>query len=78
MRRVAQQVTIDRRQINDDRRRVFGAGHDLIAFVCECEDDACARTVALSAGDFDRRRPGPLLDAVHDGYSKNATTARIA
>jgi hypothetical protein len=77
MRRVAQQVTIDRRQINDDRRRVFGADHDLIAFVCECDDDACGRTVPLSAGDYDRARGGAILATAHD-YSKNATTARIA
>jgi hypothetical protein len=69
-------MTIDRRQINDDRRRLFGAGHDLIAFVCECDDETCARTVPLSAGDYDRARPGAILEAGH--YSKNATTARIA
>jgi hypothetical protein len=80
MRRVAAQVTIDRRQINDDRRRVFGAA-DLIAFVCECGDDGCARTVPLSAGAYEQARatpPGLILDATHVDYSKNATTARIA
>jgi hypothetical protein len=48
-------VTIDRRQINDDRRRVFGTA-ELIAFVCECADEACARTVQLSPLDFEALR----------------------
>jgi hypothetical protein len=72
-------VTIEhRRQINDDRRRQFD-DRALIAFVCECADDACTTTVPLSAVDYDARRaasPGLILGAGH--YSKNATAARIA
>jgi hypothetical protein len=51
-------VTVDRRQINDDRRRVFGDARELIAFVCECDDEQCARTVPLGPADFDRIRAG--------------------
>jgi hypothetical protein len=70
-------VTIDdRRQINDDRRRKFD-DRALIAFVCECADEACTTTVPLSARDYDGlRAAGPILGAGH--YSKNATAARIA
>lgn len=73
-------MTIDRRQINDDRRRQFGDDRELIAFVCECADDGCGRTVPLSPGDFELARSAgtAILDPLHESYSKNATTARIA
>jgi hypothetical protein len=61
-------VKIDRRQINDDRRRVFGSNRELVAYVCECEDDDCARTVALSADEYERLRATPsgaILAAEH-------------
>ena len=61
-------MKIDRRRINDDRRRVFGENRDLIAFVCECADDDCNRTVPLGPADYETRRasePGLVLAPEH-------------
>lgn len=52
---------------NAFRARVFGG--DLsrpIAFVCECGDPACSRTVILTVDEYHRRRPGLL---VHDEHA---------
>lgn len=58
----------DRRQINDYRLHLFGREVERpIAFVCECEDPVCARTVVLSALAFEelRKRGEPLLFPGH-------------
>jgi hypothetical protein len=47
-----------RREVNDDRRQLFGENGRLIVFVCECEGDHCRDSVLLSAEDFDAIRPG--------------------
>lgn len=56
----------ERMSANAYRARVFGteAGR-LIAFVCECEDPGCRRTVALTLDEYRRARPGLLLHAEH-------------
>jgi len=46
-----------RREVNDNRRELFGANGRLIVFVCECEADGCRDSVLLSADDFDAIRP---------------------
>jgi hypothetical protein len=59
----------DRRQSsNAFRATVFGADDRtrLIAFVCECGQDGCSRTVALTAEEYARRRPGLILHESHD------------
>ncbi len=57
----------ERRRINDDRQRLFGRGDRarLIAFVCECGDPDCHRTVLLSVSEYDARRPAPILAGGH-------------
>jgi len=51
---------------NAFRARVFGDDRARpIAFVCECGDPACSRTVILSVDEYHRRRPGLL---VHDEH----------
>lgn len=64
---VAQAGDDRRRELNDDRRRLF-AGSATIAFLCECADRDCYATVALSPDEFDRARQTPphlLLAADH-------------
>jgi len=61
-------VIPDRDQINDYRLRVFGRERQRpIAFVCECDDAACRRTVVLSALAFEdlRRQRKPILFQGH-------------
>ena len=58
----------DRPKLNDYRRLVFGTNHyRKIAFVCECDDEACARTVVLNSLEFDdlRRLEKPVLFHAH-------------
>ena len=47
----------DRRQVNDSRLDLFGQDVERpIAFVCECEDTSCARTVVLTGLAFNDLR----------------------
>ena len=58
----------DRRQINDSRLSLFGHGKGrLIAFVCECADAACRRTVTLTAAEGSelRQQGKPILFRGH-------------
>jgi hypothetical protein len=56
-----------RRQVNDYRRRAFGTDPDrVIAFVCECGDVTCSRTVQLTAREYTERRALPLLHQTHE------------
>jgi hypothetical protein len=54
-----------RRASNDGRRHLFGSTQALVAFVCECERDACYQTVKLSAAEFDETRPANLIAVSH-------------
>jgi len=48
------------------RARVFGADRaGPIAFVCECGDPDCCRTVILTVDEYNQRRPGLLI---HDDH----------
>jgi len=61
-------VLIDRRQANDFRLRIFGgAGERPIAFICECDDAACSRTVVLARAAYEdlRTQRKPILCAGH-------------
>jgi hypothetical protein len=58
----------DRREFNDYRVLIFGTDeHRPIAFVCECDDEGCARTVVLSRPAYEdlRRQGKPILFHAH-------------
>lgn len=58
----------DRRHINEFRSRTFGPQDDrLIAFVCECTDVGCHRTVELTRVMYDDllRQGKPILCNAH-------------
>jgi len=55
-----------RRALNADRRRRFGEPGRLIAFVCECGDPTCRRTVVLTPEEYDANRLGPILHSEHE------------
>jgi hypothetical protein len=47
-------TTVDRRTVNDYRRRAFGkAPTKEVAFVCECADVDCRRAVLLTVAEYD-------------------------
>jgi len=54
-----------REQLNDDRRRRFGSPGRTLALLCECGASDCHRTVLLSAEDYDRIRPAPIVHPDH-------------
>jgi hypothetical protein len=61
-------MSIDRREVNDFRLRTFGREHErMIAFICECADSNCHRTVALTRATYDdlRRQGKPVLFPSH-------------
>lgn len=55
----------DRQRLNADRRRRFGTDGRTLALLCECGDPDCGRAVLLTAEEYDRRRPGPILHPEH-------------
>jgi hypothetical protein len=65
-----------RQEANDLRIRQFGSA-ERIAFICECADEGCRRTVVLSPGVFfSRREQGELiLFAGHEPLAHAPTTA---
>ena len=42
--------------MNDHRRRLFKEADGKIAFLCECEDDTCMRSVLVGPRRFDELR----------------------
>lgn len=56
-----------RRRYNEHRRRLFRDVDRQIAFLCECDDDTCTRSVLLTPQLFDelREKQGTL---VHPGH----------
>ena len=60
-------MTIDRRQANDFRQQRFGGDGGLIAFICECADSGCTRTVGLTRAEAEelRRRGDGILAPGH-------------
>ena len=58
----------DRRQLNDYRLLIFGSDkHRPIAFVCECDNEGCGRSVVLTRLDYEelRRQGKPILFHAH-------------
>ena len=57
-----------RRRLNDDRLRLFGRANRTIAFVCECADPGCSKTVLLGEQEYDARRrvQGLILHESHE------------
>jgi hypothetical protein len=50
-------MIVKRRAVNDYRRRTFGRqAQRVIAFVCECANEHCRRSVLLTPGEFDELR----------------------
>jgi hypothetical protein len=59
-----------RQQVNDSRLILF-ARAEIVAFVCECADDNCHRSVVLSPYEFiARREDGESI--VHWGHESDA------
>ena len=56
---------MNRRQLNDDRRRRFGAAGRTIALLCECGDLECHHTVVLTTEAFDECRPADIVSVEH-------------
>jgi hypothetical protein len=51
--------------INRDRLRLFGEAKRGIAFICECPDAGCRRTIVLTPAEYESRRPGLLIHSSH-------------
>jgi hypothetical protein len=60
---VAEDETIRRRRLNENRRALFGTTQErTVAFICECGDPRCRETVLLSGSQFEARtKQGALL-----------------
>jgi hypothetical protein len=71
--------TAQRRQVNDYRRRAFGGDPDrVIAFVCECGDVSCSRTIQLTAHEYTARRDGILLHQTHETAESGPAAAALS
>jgi len=65
---------VERRRLNEDRRRQFGESGRSLALLCECGDERCYRTVTLSVAEYDALRPRPIVHEAHgDDYWYRAT-----
>ncbi len=62
---------IERRDANTFRARVFGSESRLIAFICECGDSSCHRTVPLTLAEYEQLRPGLIVHEDHYGVVHN-------
>ena len=60
----------DRREINDNRWRVFGGGvpDKLVAFICECEDPGCHSSALLTVREYEQRRASDGAPIVCPGH----------
>jgi len=61
-------MLMDHREVNEFRLRTFGREDDrMIAFICECADPDCCRTVAVTRATYDdlRRQGKPILFPTH-------------
>jgi hypothetical protein len=63
-----------RRRLNDHRRGLFQDTVGEIAFLCECADGDCVRSVVLTADRFDelREQAQILLHAGHEALAVDA------
>jgi hypothetical protein len=55
-----------RREVNDGRRRIFAVAGRPIAFVCECGEPHCTRTIVLTDSEYDERRTRDGVLLAHD------------
>ena len=69
-------ITVKRQEANDFRVQHFGSA-EMIAFICECADESCRRSVLLSPGTFKwRREHGELiLYPGHEALADNPMAA---
>lgn len=51
--------------INRDRLRLFGDANRGIAFICECPDADCRRTIVLTPAEYESLRPDLLIHPSH-------------
>jgi hypothetical protein len=51
--------------INRDRLRLFGEVNRGIAFICECPDADCRRTIVLTPAEYELQRPDLLIHPSH-------------
>lgn len=56
-----------RLRMNEDRLRIFHDVHREIAFICECADPDCHRTVVLTPDEYASIRPDLVLHPAHQG-----------
>ena len=54
-----------RLRMNEDRFRIFHDVNREIAFICECADPECHRTVVLTPARYESIRPDLILDPAH-------------
>ena len=54
----------DRKRMNEDRLRIF-PGDRPVAFVCECPDPTCLRTVVVTPAQYRALSGAPLLHELH-------------
>lgn len=53
------------KRVNDDRLRIFPDPERPIAFVCECDDPECLRTVILTPQEYHALAGAPVLHESH-------------
>ena len=51
--------------MNEDRFRIFHDVNREIAFICECPDPECHRTVVLTPAAYETTRPDLVLHPAH-------------
>jgi hypothetical protein len=51
--------------MNEDRLRIFADPHRPVAFVCECSDPDCLRTVVMTPAEYRARAGKPVLHESH-------------
>ena len=54
-----------RKRLNEDRLRIFPDPDRPVAFVCECEDPGCLRTVVLTPAAYRALAGAPVLHESH-------------
>lgn len=65
---------MDRKALNEHRRRLFGTETRTVVYVCECGDSSCLASVMMTSEQVESIRPGLLL-ADGDGIGVKAGRA---
>jgi hypothetical protein len=55
-----------RQELNNGRRRIFDVAGRKIAYICECGERGCARSIVLTHAEYDERRAGARVLLAHD------------